>query len=52
MTDQNLSDIVVQLDLLTREKELLVTLKNKGIGQRDIEHRMETTVIMGTSLLL
>jgi predicted transcriptional regulator len=40
--DRNLSDIVVQLDLLTREKELLVTLKNRGIGQRDIEQRLET----------
>jgi hypothetical protein len=35
--DQNLNDTIVQLDLLIREKELLETLKKKGIGQLDIE---------------
>jgi hypothetical protein len=40
--DQNLNDSIVQLDLLIREKELLETLKKKGIGQLDIEQRILT----------
>jgi hypothetical protein len=31
--DQNLSDMVVQLDLLTREKELLETLKKRVLAK-------------------